>query len=121
MIDTIRRVCSVTQSCPTICDPMGCSLPGSSVYGILQARILEYGAIFYSRESSGPRDQTPVSCISYIGRHSLPQAPPEPKAPDNVHSFNHNHRKKLALDIIVTVFICVTAILISSRRPVCSY
>ena len=47
---------------------MGCSLPGSSVYGILQARILEYGAIFYSRESSGPRDQTPVSGVSCINR-----------------------------------------------------
>ena len=38
-------VCEVTQSCPTLCDPMDCSPPGSSVHGILQARILEWAAI----------------------------------------------------------------------------
>ena len=53
----------VTQSCLTLCDPMGCSPPGSSVHGILQARILEWVAIFYSRRSSWPRDWTHVSCI----------------------------------------------------------
>ena len=42
----------VTQSCPTLCDPMDCSLPGSSVHGILQARILEWVATPFSRESS---------------------------------------------------------------------
>ena len=40
----------LSQSCPTHCNPMGCSPPGSSVYGILQARILEWVAIFYSRD-----------------------------------------------------------------------
>ena len=44
--------CSDTQSCPTLCDPMDCSPPGSSVHGILQARIMEWGAICYSRGSS---------------------------------------------------------------------
>ena len=38
----------VTQSCPTLCDPMGCSLPGSSIHGIFQARVLEWGAIAFS-------------------------------------------------------------------------
>ena len=38
----------VAQSCPTLCDPMGCSLPGSSVHGILQARVLEWGATAFS-------------------------------------------------------------------------
>ena len=52
------------QSCPTLCDPMDCSLPGSSVHGILQARILEWVAISFSRGSSQPRDQTRVSCIA---------------------------------------------------------
>ena len=98
-----------------------CIPPGSSTHRISQASILEWGAISYSRGPSQPRDQTPISCISYICRHSLSLAPPEPKAPDSVHSFNHNHRKKLALDIIVTVFICVTTILLYSRKPVCSY
>ena len=42
----------VTQSCPTLCDPMDCSLPGSSLHGILQARVLEWVAISFSRGSS---------------------------------------------------------------------
>ena len=42
----------VAQSCPTLCDPMDCSLPGSSVHGILQARILEWVAVSFSRGSS---------------------------------------------------------------------
>ena len=41
----------VTQSCPTLCDPMDCSLPGSSVHGIFQARVLEQGAITFSELS----------------------------------------------------------------------
>ena len=51
----------VTQSCLTLCHPMGCNPPGSSVHGILQARILEWVAIPFSRETSKPRDQTCVS------------------------------------------------------------
>ena len=54
----------VAQSCPTLCDPMYCSPPGSSVHGILQARILEWVAISSSRGSSWPRDWTQVSCIA---------------------------------------------------------
>ena len=54
----------VTQSCPTLCDPMDCNLPGSSVHGILQARILEWIAICSSRGSSWLRDWTQVSCIA---------------------------------------------------------
>ena len=46
----------VAQSCPTLCDPLDCSLPGFSVHGILQARILEWVAISFSGGSSGPRD-----------------------------------------------------------------
>ena len=56
------------QSCPALCDPMDCSPPGSSVHGILQARILEWVAIPFSRISSQPRDQT---CVSSIGRQVL--------------------------------------------------
>ena len=47
------------QSCPTLCDPMDSSPPGSSVHGILQARILRWIAMPFSRESSQHRDQTP--------------------------------------------------------------
>ena len=53
----------VAQSCPTLCDRMDYSLPGSSLHGILQARVLEWVAISFSRGSSQPRDRTPVSCI----------------------------------------------------------
>ena len=60
--------CSVAKSCPTPCDPMDCSPPGSSVYGIFWARILEWVAVSSSRGSSRPRDQT---CISCIGRRIL--------------------------------------------------
>ena len=54
------------QSCLTLCDPMNCSLPGFSGHGILQARIMEWVAISYSKGSSWPRDQTCVSCVSCI-------------------------------------------------------
>ena len=57
----------VTQSCPNLCDPMDCSLPGSSFHGILQARILEWVAISFSRGSSRSRDRIQVSRIP--GRH----------------------------------------------------
>ena len=58
--------CSVAQSGSTLYDPMDCSLPGSSVHGIFPARILEWVAIYFSRRSSWPRDQTWVSCVSCI-------------------------------------------------------
>ena len=54
----------VTQSCPNLCDPVDYSPPGSSVHGILQARILEWVAISFSRGSSRPKDQTQVSRIA---------------------------------------------------------
>ena len=56
----------VAQSCPTLCNPVNCSLPGSSVHGIFQARVLEWVAISFSRGSSRPRDWTQVSLI--VGR-----------------------------------------------------
>ena len=60
----------VIKSCPALCDLMDCSLPGSSVHGISQAGLLEWVAISSTRESSQPRDWTPVSCIGQAG--SLP-------------------------------------------------
>ena len=56
--------CEVAQSCPTLRDPMDCSLPGSSVHGIFQARVLEWVAISFSKETSQPRDRTQVSRIA---------------------------------------------------------
>ena len=54
----------VSKSCPTLCNPTDCSPPGSSVHRILQARILEWVAISFSRGSSRPRDWTCISCIA---------------------------------------------------------
>ena len=65
------RACLVAQSCLTLCNPMDCSLPGSSVHGIFQARILEWVAISFSRGSSRPRDRACISFISCIGRQVL--------------------------------------------------
>ena len=59
------------QSCPTLCNPMDCSLLGSSVHGILQSRILEWDAMPFSRGSFWPRDQTLISFVSCIGRWVL--------------------------------------------------
>ena len=66
-------MCLVTQSCQSLCNPMDCSLPGSSVYGISQATVLAWVVISYSRGSSRSRDRTHVSCVSvsYIGRWIL--------------------------------------------------
>ena len=55
----------------SLCGLMECSLPGSSVHEILQARMLEWVAISFSRGSSQPRDQTRVFCISCFGRWIL--------------------------------------------------
>ena len=52
----------VSELCLTLCDPMDCTLPGSSVHGISQARILEWAAISFSRTSSQPRHQIHISC-----------------------------------------------------------
>ena len=54
----------VTQSCPTLCDPMDCSPPGSFVHGIPQARILAWVAISFFKGSSQTRDRTQVSNIA---------------------------------------------------------
>ena len=67
----IRVNAKLLQLCPTLCDPMDHSFQGSSVSGILQARILEWVAIPSSRGSSWPRDWTQVSCVSCLGRQVL--------------------------------------------------
>ena len=62
---------SVAQWCLTLCNPMDCSSPGSSVRGIFWARILEWVAISYFRGSSQPREQTHISHISCTGRQMI--------------------------------------------------
>ena len=63
----VKSKSEVAQSCPTLCDPMDCSLPGSSVHGIFQAGTQVWVTISFSRGSSQPRDRTQVSCL--VGRH----------------------------------------------------
>ena len=66
-LDTLLS-CSLAKSHPTLCSPVECNLMGSSVRGILQARILEWVAMPSSRGSSWSRDQIYIVCISCIGR-----------------------------------------------------
>ena len=69
------RVCVCAQSSLNFCDPIDCSLPGSSVQGISQARILEWVVIYSSRGSSPSRDGTRVSHVCWqVG--SIPLEPP---------------------------------------------
>ena len=70
-LNIISCCCSVTQSCPTLCDLMNCSPSGSSVHGIFQTKILEWVVISFSKGSSWARDQTHVSCIFCICRQIL--------------------------------------------------
>ena len=81
-----RKKEKLAQSCLTLCDPMDCSPPGSSVYGIFQARILEWVAIFFSRGSSQPRDWTQVShivgrCFTIWATREAPENLPMKKSP----------------------------------------
>ena len=63
--------CSVNQSCLTLCDPMDCSLPGSCILEILQARKLEWVVRPSTRGSSQPRNRTHITCVSCIGSQML--------------------------------------------------
>ena len=78
----------VAQSCLTLCDPVDCSPPGSSIHGILQARILEWVAISFSRGSSQLRDWTQISHIAgrrfnlWATKEAWLQSEPEPNSPN---------------------------------------
>ena len=99
----LRCVCVlVTQSSPTLWDPMDCGPPGSSVHGILQARILEWFAISSFRGSSQPSDRTWVSCI--IGRFFTIWATREVHIVTNFKISIYNGRK---LSIVATFFFFV--------------
>ena len=76
MCARVLRLFSHVPMSLTLCDPTGCSLPGSSVHGILQARILKWVALPSSRESSQPRNRTRVSCLLHWQVGPLPLVPP---------------------------------------------
>ena len=76
MVDLRYVHAKLLQVCPILCNPTDYSLPGSSLHGILQARILEWVAISSSSESSQPRDGTSVFCVlhwqvGYLALHHL--------------------------------------------------
>ena len=80
----------VTQSCPTLWDPKDCSPSGSSVHGILKARILEWVAIPFSRASSSPRDWTWVFFIA--GRFFTPAPPGKPTRRLRMNIYNEEEK-----------------------------
>ena len=69
-------MCLVTQSCPTLCDPMNCSPPGSSVHGILQERILEWAAMPSPGDLPNAGIEPRPSTFQVVQLDSLPTAPP---------------------------------------------
>ena len=71
LVITSSALCVHAQSHLTLCDPMDCSPPGSSIQWIFWAKILEWVAISYSKRSSQSRDWTHVSCVSFSGRRIL--------------------------------------------------
>ena len=74
------HVCSIARLCPTLCDPMDCRPPGSSVHGISQARIVGWVAISSGKGSSQPREWTHVFCTA--GSFSATEPPKQPSLSD---------------------------------------
>ena len=72
LVDRLQCLClQLLQACLSLCNPMDCSPPDSSVHGIFRARILDWFAISFSRGSSQPKDGTSLSCVSCISRQIL--------------------------------------------------
>ena len=94
----------VAQSRPTLCDPMDCSPPGSSIHRILQAAILEWVVISFSREPSRPRNRTQVSLIA--GRRFNLWAKREAWKDDNFLQIDlSNSSKKPSRYFVIVVFV----------------
>ena len=97
---TCMPVCSVAKLCLTLCDPVDCSPPGSSVHGILQARILEWVAISFSRN-------LPNFCLLHWQAGSLPlshQGSPYPYVHKYIHIYTHRHILHL---LFFNVYLCI--------------
>ena len=74
----VKSESEVAQSRPTLCDPMDCSPPGSSVHGTFQARVLEWGAIAFSRAYSRcAKFSSPMACRIIVPRSGIEPASPE--------------------------------------------
>ena len=84
-----QGVCLNPHSCPTLCNPMDCNLPGSSIHGIFQSKILKQIAISFSRGFSQPRDQTHVSFVSCLASYAqVPTEPPRKPSPTGLNANN---------------------------------
>ena len=111
-----QPACLVTQSCLALCNPMDCSLTGSSVNGILQARILEWVATSSSRGSSWPRDRTPVSCIT--GRFFTVWATREAQTLPDLVIINSAVMDSLILSLLWSIYVRVEEL--DHRVHICS-
>ena len=106
----------VAQSCLTLCDPMDCILPGSSVHGIFWARVLEWVAIPSSRGFSQPRDQTRASCIA--GRFFTIWATREALCSSTIlKNKTWKDRMLLLLSRFSRVRLCVTPLTAAHQAP----
>ena len=105
---TAAEKCSVMS----VCDSMDCSLPGSSVHGLLQARILEWVIISFSRRSSQTRDGTGVSCVCCKGRRILYH---ERHLGSPCLLLRCSHRVTNYLDLLQTVLGCGEIVPISAE------
>ena len=95
-------VCSVAQSCPTLCYFTDCSLSGFSVHGIFPAKILEWTDIFFSRESSWRRDRSCVSpkCSALAGKFFTTQPPGNPTKITLTLAIKNYYWKAISLQLI---------------------
>ena len=97
-------VCLDTQSCPTLFNPVDCSLPGSSVHGILQARILEWVAVSFSRGSSQGLNPCTLHCRGFFTiwatREVLATVPGVAKESDTTQQLNNNNEVILDVSIL---------------------
>ena len=116
-------VCSVAQSHPTLCDPMDCSQPDSSVHGALQARILEWVSTHSTRGSSWHRDRT---CLSHVPHSTGRLFTAEPLGEPQCVFFSHNlktnkHEKCLSEAYIIWLLIweatgCIKSLILLFKK-----
>ena len=106
----VRVMCAL--SCLTLCNPVDCSPPGSSVHGIVQTRLWKWIAISLSRRSSWPRNRTHVSWTSYIGMQILYHCTTW-EAKINIPSYLSYKWRKWGLNRIITFAIWSWASLVA--------
>ena len=92
---TKPNISEVAPSCPTLCDPMDYSLPGSSIHGIFQARVLEWVAISFSRGSAWPSNRTWVSALQADAL--LSESPGKPNICK--YNFQYNQNEKYIVEV----------------------